>query len=385
MKNIRRKKPSKKLSTLSGPAETLELEITDLSASGAGVARDESGRVIFVPYSIPGDLLRVNVKAVTKRYAQAEIVEILRASTDRRTPKCPVFGRCGGCQWQHVPYELQFRTKARGLVHALERRQIVLEQKFEELPAEQVWEYRNRVQLRGNGSALGFYASGSHEIVPIERCEIARPEINDALSRAREQGASRGSYKLELDVSPEGGLRESWNARHSALGFRQVHDGQNEKLRSWVASCLTPGRVLLDLFGGSGNLSLPVAERMSEVHCVDLSVPHSHPTISFHRSAVRPWLEKQVSDKKLTMRIREAGGTAILDPPREGLDSDFDAIESALRKLGITELVAVGCDPSAWAQDLSRLLHRGWRIERVAALDLFPQTPHVEGIALLRL
>jgi tRNA/tmRNA/rRNA uracil-C5-methylase (TrmA/RlmC/RlmD family) len=389
----RRRTPAHKRSTklarkLDVPAETLELEITDLSATGSGVSRDASGRVVFVPFTLPGDRALARVKSVSKRYAQAELLEVLKPSPDRKAPRCPVFGRCGGCQWQHVPYELQFRTKARGLLHALKRRGIEPSFPLDELPAEQVWEYRNRVQLRGEGERLGFFAPGSHEIIPIDRCDIARPEINAALGEARREGVGRGAYKLELDVSETGELRWAWNMGHSALGFRQVHDGQNAKLREWVSSRLTKGRLLLDLFGGSGNLSRPLASQMREVHCVDIGAPVSGLTetpIQFHRETVKAWL-KQAENGQLASRARTAGGaSAILDPPREGLAADFDSIERSLKALGVVEVVAVGCDGDAWAQDLSRFLKRGWNLVGAAALDLFPQTPHVEGIALLRL
>jgi len=378
-----------KLSKLEGPAETLEVKITDLSAAGSGVAREPAGRVVFVPFTLPGDVALVRMKSISKRYALAEIIELREPSPDRTLPRCAVFGRCGGCQWQHVPYELQFRTKVHGLVHSLKRRGIEPAVALEELPADRIWEYRNRVQLRGDGERLGFFAPGSHEIVPIERCEIARPEINAALPSARSEGRTRGAYKLELDVSDTGELRWAWNLGHGALGFRQVHDEQNLKLREWVSSCITPGRLLLDLYGGSGNLSRPIASRMSEVHCVDVGAPANsvaETPIRFHRESVKPWLSQVARQGDLASRARESGGaSAILDPPREGLGSDLDAIERGLRALGVVEIVAVGCDADSWAQDLSGFLKRGWKLSRAAALDLFPQTAHVEGIALLRL
>src|SRR4051812_46602980 len=95
------------------------LRITDLSRGGAGVSRDPSGRVVFVPYSAPGDLVRVRIVEAEKRYAQGEILEILEPSVERQVPPCPVFGKCGGCQWQHLPYSLQWSTKSKGLLHAL--------------------------------------------------------------------------------------------------------------------------------------------------------------------------------------------------------------------------------------------------------------------------
>lgn len=367
--------------------EILELRITDLSRGGAGVAREQSGRVIFVPRSAPGDLLRVRIAHQEKRYAQGEILEVLEASPLRVQPRCPVFGKCGGCEWQHLSYEIQWKTKRVGVLHALQRVGVTPTVPVEELPAEKIWEYRNRVQLRGEREKLGFYKAGTHEIVPIERCEIARPEINAVLPDVRREGASLPrSYKVEVEVLDEGAIRKAWNARHAAGGFRQVHDEQNKKLQQWVGEKLSSADWLLDLYGGSGNLSLPLASRMKRVDCVDLGAPASRPEgapahFQFHRSAVLPWLLAKESEN----RGREGKCVAILDPPREGLAEDFHGIATSLQELGVSELALVGCDPDAWARDLSRFIRRGWALESVAVLDLFPQTHHVESLGFLKI
>src|SRR5690349_20214142 len=120
----------------------IELIIQDLARGGAGVARDASGRVIFVPYSAPGDRVRVRITESKKNYAQAELIELLEPSSLRQQPPCPVFGRCGGCQWQHLPYSLQWETKVKGVLHALGRVQVEPPARLEELAAERIWEYR---------------------------------------------------------------------------------------------------------------------------------------------------------------------------------------------------------------------------------------------------
>ena len=357
---------------------TLTLKIHDLARGGAGVARDETGRVVFVPFTAPGDEVRVRIIEAKKNYAQAELLEVLNPSPIRQKPPCSVFGRCGGCQWQHLPYEFQWRTKVQGVLQALGRAKIEKPTYFEELPAERIWEYRNRVQLRGFGDDLGYYAAGSHERVAVDRCEIARPEINAAWDATREEGRRFGKpYKVEVEVLPGGEMRRTWNDAHGAAGFRQVHDEQNEKLKEWVAQRLTPGRAVLDLYGGSGNLSLGLGDRVTEVHCVDIGAPRGlqKGNVHFHRAPVAAWVAQAAKSAKFE--------SAILDPPREGLAQDFEVIAESLEALGVTELIAVGCDPDAWARDLSRFLKRGWRLDRAAILDLFPQTPHVESLARL--
>jgi tRNA/tmRNA/rRNA uracil-C5-methylase (TrmA/RlmC/RlmD family) len=320
------------------------------------------------------------VRSAKKNYAQGELQEILKPSEIRVTPRCPAFGSCGGCQWQHLPYELQWRTKRQGLLKSLARAGVATPSALEDLPAKQVWEYRNRVQARGFRKQLGFFAEGSRELVAVDRCDIARSELNAEWESVRTEGASRAeSYQVELEVDVAGRVHRSWNAGHAARGFRQVNDEQNAVLQSWVRGALTPGERLLDLFGGAGNLSAGLTDLFQEIECVDVTSPTecSRPGYRFHRQSTRAWLTEAAKNPAPASR------SAILDPPREGLGDDFDAIHAGLVTLGVREVIAVGCDPDAWARDVSRFVRGGWRLDRIAALDLFPQTPHIESLARL--
>jgi len=366
--------------------EILTLTITDIARAGAGVARDEGGRVIFVPYTAPGDRVRVRITSVEKRYAQGELVELLEAGPARVKAKCEAFTRCGGCQWQHLAYEHQWKIKSSGVRYALERMQVGLPQElkdqWDEFPAEKIWEYRNRVQLRGKGTSMGFFTAGTNDLVSVTRCEIARPEILADWESIRREGERRDRpYKVEVEVLDDKTLRHTWNSAHGASGFRQVHDEQNTKLKNWVFDRLKtqggePPRVI-DLYGGSGNLSLALSQSGSQVECVDTGSPTSPPPgtpsgMRFHRASVLSWLLRRAQSG-------EKANQAILDPPREGLGQDFHEMVRCLEAIGVTELIAVGCDPDGWARDVSRYLKRGWTWQRAAVLDFFPQTPHVES------
>jgi len=254
---------------------------------------------------------------------------------------------------------------------------------LEELPADQIWEYRNRIQMRGFRDEIGFYGRGSKRLVPIEKCYIARPELNAWIEDVREEGRGRHrEYKAELEVFPTGVVTVSWNASHSAQGFRQVHDDQNRKLQEWAASHLSGSPMLLDLYGGSGNLSLGIAERFGEVHCVDYTSPegraekpsHYH----FHRSPVLEWLQGAKDKLAEASRI-----CVILDPPREGLGTDLFPITEILKSLPVRRILFVGCDADSYARGVARLVKHGWSLSSIGALDFFPQTHHVEALAVL--
>lgn len=378
----------------------LNVEVTDLSRGGAGVARDPSGRILFIPMSVPGDQLTVKITEVDRRYAQAEIVEVLKASAHRTSPKCPIFGECGGCQWQHIPYGIQWETKRKGALHALERAGVrdLTAISFAEFPASNPWNYRNRVQLRGERDQLGFFRRSSKELVAAQKCDIAREEINAAWAEVRSEGSQLPRpYKVEVEVLEDFTVRKTWNSRHAASGFRQVNDAQNEKLKEWIGAQiqkLAEGKslppLLLDLFGGSGNLSLGLASLFGEIHCVDVGVPAKRPENTpehfiFHKWDVEKYAARLKSSGFRIPAENLGSSFAILDPPREGLGSSFQTIADGLERVGCSGLIAVGCDPDAWARDVSRWIKRGYILKEIALFDFFPQTPHVESVARLEL
>ena len=368
----------------------ITVSISDLSRGGAGVGRDESGRTIFVPFTVPGDVVRVRLHRVKRRYAEGELVELTEPSSLRVEPRCPVFGRCGGCEWQHVSYELQWQTKEAGVRESLRLAKVEVPQEWYGFPALQAWEYRNRIQLRGHGSTIGFYARQSNTLVPIEHCDIVPPAINAVLKDiASHGGEMKEPYKVELALAADGSVQRFWNAKHGAAGFRQVNDEQNAQLQTWINSSLTPVSGLLDLYGGNGNLSLPLVDMAQEIHCVDVNAPEQD-TVSvpdiyhFHRSAVLPWMQKRlvaISQKELA--LEEQSWIALIDPPRGGLGDETEDIITALEGHNVRTVVLVGCKTDPWSRDVAHFVARGWRLHKVAVFDFFPQTSHVESVAIL--
>ena len=365
--------------------EIITVQISDIARGGKGVAREENGRVVFVPFTAPGDVVRVWVTERNKRYLDAQAIEIIKASSLRCTPPCPVFTKCGGCQWQHLPYQLQWEKKNGGVKHALQRMGISPPEDWEEHPADNQYHYRNRVQLRGFKEDLGFFAARSHTIIPISVCPIAKEEINLAFDKIRSEATKfTEAYKVEITTSEIGGVTYLYNSPHATGGFRQVNDEQNNKLRQLVFKEVPPNVELFDLFGGNGNLSLALADTVSAIHCVDVFAPtevtSSLPSnYFFHRCSVHSWLLKQAAENEPLKKHR----VAILDPPRIGLGETFNRVASSLEHLGVTKIITIGCDPDSWVKDVSRFVRRGWIFRKAALFDFFPQTPHVESVAIL--
>ena len=151
---------------------------------------------------------------------------------------------------------------------------------------------------------------------------------------------------------------------------------------------------MLDLYGGSGNLSLALAGSATEIHCVDLNIAEGNETypenISFHQSAVKTWLERRsikINTKKHTKNNTSEDAQswlAIIDPPRSGLDKDGEVIIRCLKKMNVTTVILVGCKTDPWSRDVEKFISQGWVLEKGAVFDFFPQTYHVESAAMLR-
>ena len=365
--------------------KALTIRITAMSRSGAGLGRDDNQRVTFVPFTAPGDLVKAKLTKATNKYAECRLVEVIEPSEQRITPKCPVFTLCGGCQWQHLPYELQWQTKLQGVKDSLQLNQIDVPTSVEAFPAEQIWAYRNRIQLKGDSNAIGFYEAKSNKLVNIDQCPIADQKLNDVINETAKEAKEKltekdKTFKVELALETDGSVSKTWNAHHGATGFRQVNDEQNKHLQTWIKQNLNEDIAVLDLYGGSGNLSIPLIDQAAEIHCVDLNVPDSTNGLPdyfhFHRSSVLPWLKQHKCDNKLNW-------VALIDPPRDGLGNEVEEILQCLKKAKVKTIILVGCKTDPSSRDISRLLSDGWKLKKVAVMDFFPQTHHVESIAML--
>lgn len=373
----------------------ITLEITDLSRGGAGFGRDEKGRAVFVPFTMAGDHVKVKLTKAKSKFAEGYVMEIITPSPERIEARCEVFGQCGGCQWQHIPYPQQWETKQQGVLNSLSLNNIKLDSPkhpvtVDAFPAENIWHYRNRVQLRGFKDEIGFYANQSNELVPIEQCHIAHPHINDALTQTKAKAQDKKfkqPYKVELNLTIDGDVSPTWNDEHASSGFRQVNDEQNDTLKKWIADTIPHTQPLLDLYGGSGNLSQQFIDQVDAIHCVDLSTPNNENDVAslgenftFHRASVEKWL-KLLSTKQLL--AKHSRWTALIDPPREGLGKNGESMVEVLKKYKVKNIVLVGCKTDPWSRDIALFIQHGWTLKKIAMLDFFPQTYHVESVAYL--
>lgn len=369
------------------------LTIDRLAFGGEGVGRDE-GKVVFVPWTVPGDRVRVRTLSDHGRYERAELLEVLEKSADRADPPCPVFGLCGGCQWQHLKYETQLRWKTEILRESLERTgQVSAAKILPMIPAPNPWNYRRRVQMKVDADGrIGFYRFKSHEVVPVEMCSIADPLLNDKLKEIRSspERLERG-FEISLNGSSPASLRE--DIEGDERSFSQINPGQNKSLIQTVLDfafgnaerAFTRKKTVVELYAGSGNLTFPLAERAGEVIAVeenpdavrqgeDDAMGRGIETIDWIRGTAE-WGLKKIYRRKISADV------LVLDPPRRGAKEILDLIPLVRPRL----IVYVSCDPMTLSRDVKDLTRRHYSLEKVQPIDMFPQTYHIESVAQLSL
>lgn len=417
------------------------LEIASLSHGPYGISRHE-GRVIMVPETVPGDCIRARVVESKGTYAIGELTGIIAASLHRRKPPCPYVGPCGGCPWQQIDYRTQLEAKARNLEDSLRRIGKLTD--FELLPvvaAPREFNYRRRIQLRcGEDRQIGYFRSASHEFVAIDTCAIAAEPLNRALEHVRRCIKSTATpiadveivtgdqeNQLVLIVSAAGPFAAADSVRFDELlssgegvtGVIVVGHGQR---RNWGDSRITvvtePGiellveadvftqinpegnRMLLqhliaagefahrdrvlELYCGAGNFTFSIARRSGEVLAVE---GHRHAVESGKLNAQRNAFENigwRVSPVPAAVanlaRRKERFNKIVLDPPRagaKGIDRDLAALDAE-------RILYLSCNPATLARDLAALTTRGYKLATLQPMDLFPQTFHLETLALLK-
>jgi 23S rRNA (uracil1939-C5)-methyltransferase len=402
----------------------IELELTAMAHGGSALGRHE-GRVIFVPYAIPGEVVRVRLTEEHTRWARADLVEVLRPSPHRVEPPCPYFGpdQCGGCQFQHIDYDGQVRFKQEVVADQLARigkLEVAVE---EAIGAAQPWDYRNNVQFHVTDEGyLGFLTADTNNIIPVEDCLIIDPLLDEMWTAfdmhwpeiyrlSLRCGSATGErmaifeldeyqdFDIEVDfpvscilMMPDGeavvlmggtSLVEyvaGRDYRISAGSFFQVNTGGAGALVALVREALEPrrGDTLLDLYCGVGLFGLALAGEVGRVLGVE-SDPSAAADFVVNAADLDNVELLEGKAQQVLGSVEGPVDLVILDPPRAG------AGERALgevARLGPRRIAYVSCEPATLARDARHLVDAGYGLEVVQPLDMFPQTFHVESVNL---
>lgn len=377
--------------------DLIDLKVDRMTYGSAAVGRINTfgslkPLVIFVEGAVPGERVRARLKKHHKSYWEAELVEVLTSSPDRKSPECQVFSKCGGCQWQHLNYPAQLRSKAEILIHQLNRatrrNQDELHSKLTVHGAKNPYHYRARMQIHGDKLGIGFFAEQSHSIVHTDACPVAHIDIQKTWTeflrsgRAVELSRATGIFKIEWTREDSGQIKEAINRKHGAFGFTQVNPEQNSVLVDLVTQHAGGGQVVLDLYGGNGNLSNSLLDKYKQIVSVDSFNEGQDPVqIQGPLGAGRVFVRENVEDFLLNQRWRDWNiqkiDCVIADPPRNGM------CDASLRvaSLNASRIILVSCDPSTLARDLTAF--QSYEIESLHLVDMFPQTYHMETVVVL--
>jgi tRNA/tmRNA/rRNA uracil-C5-methylase (TrmA/RlmC/RlmD family) len=387
--------------------QTIEVKIEKIVPNGFGLAFAEN-LTVFVALAAKGDRLLVKIIQTKGKTAFAEIVEILEPSPDRTEPKCPYFGGCGGCNFQQLKYEAQLEAKVAIVRDCLTRiGKINYEKDIPIIASPRDYEYRSRAQwhLDTRKKKFGYFQRKSHEIIDVEVCPILTPELENTLTDLREEIAweSFWSEIVEIEAASSGEEVSVYSAEiiettdeiaFTANGEKYYYDatsffqGNPFLIEPLVEIALkdAAGETALDLYCGVGLFTLPLArsfQNVSGVEGYEKAIDFAEKNIAdarlsnvkFHRENVAEWLKENAKNLKNLDFV-------LLDPPRVG--TERETIENLI-KLQPKQISYVSCEPSTLARDLKILTENNYRIESITALDLFPQTHHVETVVRLQL
>ena len=391
------------------------------------MARDE-GKVWLVSYALPGEVVEAEPRGRQGGVAVAATTRVLEPSPHRVAAPCPYFGACGGCQLQHATYTYQLDVKRQVVAEAWARAGLRLPPDAAVLGMEDPWRYRIRGEFEAvaeaSGWRFGFHRMRSHAVLPVDSCAIHDVRIERAVpafARAANELRLTGLQNLLLTVEPAGrGLL--WRLRVLSKGwphdeyahrvaellpdaallddamsldfwdmtfrvrsdtFVQTNYRQMLVLYRTALDMLQPipGEKVLDLYAGIGTLSVAAARGCGSVTAVEenpraVQLGRLNARIN---SARVEYLPGKVEEVLRGVRLGQHEAV-ILDPPRAGCEP---AAIAELVRLGVGRVVYVSCEPSTHARDIAALVRGGYRVRRAAIVDMFPQTYHIESVALL--
>ena len=389
-----------------------EIKITDIASAGDGIGRID-GLVTFVPGTLPGDIAKIELTENNGKTARGRLLKITEPSADRVPPACPYAGECGGCELMGLSYEAQLRWKQNQVLQALRRIGGIDDPVVRPIIGmEEPQRYRNKAEFRVEGGVPGYYARGSHRLVPVADCLI---QSETAMAALRSMDLSRHCVRVVLRTSQRGELMTVFEyddgnrtsdrriledhiscpdtafpdgklkVEISPLSFYQVNPVQTEKLYAKVReyAALEGGETVLDLYCGAGSIGLTMADKARRIIGVESVRPA---VIDANRNAV---INRIVNAEFLCGKAEEVVPTklqgikadlVILDPPRAGCKPE---LLKTVAEIAPKKLIYVSCNPSTLARDLKILAGYGFGLVEATPVDMFPHTLGIEVVSSL--
>ena len=422
-----------------GNAQEIENRVPSGATSSSKI-ENPSGWVVMVPFTLPGERVRVRVYRNHKNYSEADLLEVLTPSPHRVAPRCELFGRCGGCQYQHLNYSEQLKWKRQQVEELLKYMAGVEFAVAPVIGSPREFGYRSKLtphfsarprgkegpsakgQVTGSTAGLeaefpiGFLKQGSRfELVDVQQCPIATPEINEKLTEVRTKTRQRivaGEYKRDATLllrhaqegvitdydavihetisqpgiphsalSPPPSLRLHFLARDFFQNNPFILPAFTGYVRAQAAA--SGARFLVDAYCGSGLFALacaPAFARVAGIEISETSVKFATENAAANGIANAVFRAGDAAQIFAGLDFPPADTAVVIDPPRKGCDASFLA---QLFTFGPRAVVYVSCDPATQMRDLKTFLAAGYTLTAVQPFDLFPQTRHLECVITL--
>ena len=408
------------------PNETYTLTIRDLGIHGEGIGAVDDFTV-FVPGALPGETIQAMIVTAKKSYATGRLISIETPSVHRTTPACPVCHACGGCQISHLTYEGQLAVKERRVKDVMVRIGGCEESLVRPIAgASRPWNYRNKMAVPvsqvTSGPVLGYYRQGSHQVIPIASCAIQEEENNRLLRFAQgfmtrhqltgyNEKTGRGSVRhimgrvgdhgevMAVIVTASGKLplADLWVSEMtsslcglafevSPFSFFQVHKPQAELLyeKALAYADLHGGETVIDAYCGTGTISLCLAQKAGRVIGIEIvkeAIEDAKKNAAFNHIENAEFYAADAGE--FMPKLYQEGlrpDVIVMDPVRAGCS---ETVLSAAAGMQPSRIVYVSCNVATFARDAKILAELGYIVKEVTPVDMFPQTMHVETVALL--
>lgn len=422
---------------------SVKIEKVVYGAKGLGTHHEKK---VFIPKTFTGDEVTFEVLKDTPSYQEARATSFLAKSPYRRQSPCQYFSRCGGCQWLDIKDKNQTEAKSGFIRESLERiGKIKIQRPVPVSSSPDLLHYRNRILLRGTFEEgrihVGFFEESSHKQIPINQCKIAHDAHNnliDYLNSLSLEKIRKQKFRLEVQVLPEAhkkseptlliilipiekkhALHELYKAlkdykdsleviyqnekpssnfhlfeNHQGISyftrpgvFQQINTKANHIVREQVQKLVseTSPKSILDLYCGSGNLSLSLGGEGRKIHGIETnatSIEIAKHNVSFNQLNGHTYEAKSVMKflKGLSQSTNAPYDFVIIDPPRRGAKEEI----SLIKNLNPRYILYISCDPTTLARDI-KALSNSYQLKSLEGFDFFPQTYHIETLALLEL
>ncbi len=413
----------------------MELTIKGISHNGEGVARN-AGKVVFIPFAIPGELVKAEIIEEKKKYSRGIIREIVKKSPHRVEPGCPYYYKCGGCSYQHITYDEQLVLKQKIVKETISRIGGIEAKILDTIGMQEPWDYRNKVVWHisnsQDGKRMGFYRYQSKKLIEIDNCPLLLPKVNkisflikeilpgihleeDSSIMIRQSNNSRETMiefincfagrevvkrlfrKIDTIYEKKNGkirllagqelIKEKAGKSLFLLGpddFFQVNPEQSEFMINTVAEYLNLSghNKVLDAYCGAGMFALNIADNVVSVVGIDSNV---RAVKNAKKNATLNDIEncQFISGpcEVILSNLQNSFDRVIVNPPRTGVKPE---VINAIVNISPEIIVYVSCNPATLARDLKQFVNNSYKVANIQPIDMFPQTSHIESIVLLQ-